>query len=88
MKTGFDWIGTTYGSLVQVLSMVWLFGSTSVVGFLGRRWLRTPAPTDSIRITPRSDGGSLDRKREIAAGKRANRLQIRMQDCTSGRNLE
>jgi len=44
MKTGFDWIGTTYGSLVQVLSMGWLFGSTSVVGFLGRRWLRTPAP--------------------------------------------
>lgn len=44
MKTGFDWIGTTYGSLVQVVSMVWLLGSTSVVGFLGRRTLRTPAP--------------------------------------------
>ena len=44
MKTGFDWIGTTYGSLIQVASMVWLFGSTSVVGFLGRRWLRAPAP--------------------------------------------
>jgi len=44
MKTGFDWIGTTYGSLAQVASMVWLFGSTSFVGFLGRRWLRTPPP--------------------------------------------
>jgi len=37
-------IGTTYGSLIQVASMVWLFGSMSVVGFLGRRWLRAPAP--------------------------------------------
>jgi hypothetical protein len=44
MKTGFDWIGTTYGSLIQVASMVSLFGSTSVVGFLGRGWLRAPAP--------------------------------------------
>jgi len=44
MKTGFDWIGTTYGSLAQVLSIGWLFGSTSLMGFLGRRWLRTPAP--------------------------------------------
>jgi len=43
MKTGFDWIGTTYGSLAQVLSMAWLFGSTSVLGVLGRRWLGSPA---------------------------------------------
>jgi hypothetical protein len=48
MKTGFDWIGTIYGSLAQALSMVWLFGSTGFVGVLGRRWLRSPAqPTAS-----------------------------------------
>ena len=44
MKTGFDWIFTTYSSAFQVVSMGWLFGSTSVVGFLGRRWLKTPSP--------------------------------------------